>query len=377
MTKLKVLEFVNHWGLGGVEKTAELFCKYLPRDRFEVYAAAWGGGVREARVRACTEGMLVSPSASKVSAWIREQGIDIIHFHRSGFPDKKLLRCFLSSGAPALVEHNIFANVDPSREGARVDRHLFVSGKQREIYRAKAGHLFEEGKCCYLYNPIETKVFAEYPFDRDYSAPVFGRYSRADDTKWHPINILCLPYVRRQVPEARFMVIGLTDKYRRLAKEKGVLDMITEFPSSVHEQDLCAFLNRITVFTHGSVCGESFGMAMAEGMLSGIPVITHTGGDRGQEEVVDDRVNGYVVDPQDPEAYAERLVQLLKDPSAKRKLGLAAQAKARENFAVEKVVEGLAQVLEGAHLEAQARPAQVTLRWHEKAMQGLRQLIGR
>jgi glycosyltransferase involved in cell wall biosynthesis len=365
MGKIRILEFVNHWGLGGVERTAELFCKYLDRSRFEVFAGAWGGGTREGRVRALTADMVVDPSPRALAAWIRERGIDIVHFHRSGFPDRKLLRCLIDSGVPVLIEHNIFANVDPSREGRRVARHLFVSGRQVEIYRERAGVLFEKEKCGFIYNPVETGIYDAFPFDRDYAAPVFGRYSRSDDSKWHPINILCLPYVRKAIPEARFLVIGMTDKYRALAREQGVLDMITEHPASVDERELCAFLNRITVFTHGSICGESFGMAMAEGMASGLPVITHTGGDQGQEEVVDDGINGYVVDPQDPRAYAEKLIHLLAHPEEKRRLGLAARDKARAQFAAEKVVKELESVFEAEYLKQQSRPSAPARSWWE------------
>ena len=47
MAKIRVLHVSNRLELGGTEKTLQIFCQYLDKSRFEVFACGrMGGGVR-------------------------------------------------------------------------------------------------------------------------------------------------------------------------------------------------------------------------------------------------------------------------------------------------------------------------------------------
>ena len=66
----------------------------------------------------------------------------------------------------------------------------------------------------------------------------------------------------------------------------------------------------------------------------------------GIPEVLVDGETGYLVEPRDHRAMADRLVVLLKDEPLRRRFGDAALARARERFTVERMVEGTAAVYE-------------------------------
>jgi glycosyltransferase involved in cell wall biosynthesis len=57
-----------------------------------------------------------------------------------------------------------------------------------------------------------------------------------------------------------------------------------------------------------------------------------------------DGVTGFLVQPRDHLAMADRLVTLLKDEPLRRRMGDAALHRARERFTVERMVEGTAAV---------------------------------
>jgi glycosyltransferase involved in cell wall biosynthesis len=349
MSKINVLEFSNQWSMGGTEKTAQLFLKHLNKDKFNVFAAGWRGGPRVDLVKPLVQDMLISENMLEMMQWIKSKNIDIVHFHRMGDPDHALIDVF--AGVPILVEHNIFAHFDNTVDRLRIKKHIFVSNAQLEIYKQRSGFLFEPSKCVSLYNPVETEVFDAYDFNRDYKAPVFGRYSRNDPSKWHPINVNILPIIKREMPEAKFHVIGLPDPYRQAIEQLGCMDMVREFPNTVNENELCDFLNGITVMTHGSIYGESFGISIAESMAAKLPVVTHSGGDSAQAELVTDNHNGFVLHPSDVQGYANKVLHLLRNPDLKQEMGNRGAARVKEWFNVHDIVQKLEDVFITLHKE--------------------------
>jgi len=130
--------------------------------------------------------------------------------------------------------------------------------------------------------------------------------------------------------------------------------MLVEFPATMSDRKLCDFLNGITVFTHGSAIGESFGISIAEAMASGLPVVTHTGGDGAQAELVTDDYNGFVVDPRRVRAYASRVNHLLRNPGLKQQMGERGRQRARQWFDPGTIVRQLEDLFTSCHQQLSA-----------------------
>jgi glycosyltransferase involved in cell wall biosynthesis len=81
---------------------------------------------------------------------------------------------------------------------------------------------------------------------------------------------------------------------------------------------------------------ESAPLTLLEGMSSGLPVIATRVG--GIPEIVDDGVNGFLVQSKNPEAIAERILELNADPGLRRRLGETARERILERYTAEKVV---------------------------------------
>ena len=73
---------------------------------------------------------------------------------------------------------------------------------------------------------------------------------------------------------------------------------------------------------------EGLSIALIESMALGTPVVVTNAG--GNPEVVEDGVHGYVVEPRDAAALADRIITLLSDPELRVRMGLASRARARE-----------------------------------------------
>ncbi len=82
-------------------------------------------------------------------------------------------------------------------------------------------------------------------------------------------------------------------------------------------------LERLDVLVHASIIPEPFGQVVLEGMSAGLPVVASGAG--GPAEIVAHGRTGFLYQPGDAEALAERLLLLGRDPTLRRRIGAAAR----------------------------------------------------
>jgi colanic acid/amylovoran biosynthesis glycosyltransferase len=97
---------------------------------------------------------------------------------------------------------------------------------------------------------------------------------------------------------------------------------------------------------------EGLATVIAEAMSCGVPVVATDVG--GTTELVRDGLDGFVVPPRDPDALAEGVRRLWKDPAGRRRMGASARERIRAEFTLDEHVKRFA----GLYAEV-ARPAGV------------------
>lgn len=90
---------------------------------------------------------------------------------------------------------------------------------------------------------------------------------------------------------------------------------------------------------------EAWGLATAEAMAAGLPVVAGKGGNN--VDLIEDGRTGYLVDDGDPKGMARRIEQLLDDEEQRRRMGEAAREASRQ-YTVERQVREVAAVMEAA-----------------------------
>jgi trehalose synthase len=75
---------------------------------------------------------------------------------------------------------------------------------------------------------------------------------------------------------------------------------------------------------------EGFGLTVSEAMWKGRPVVASRVG--GIQDQIEDGMTGALVDPQDLAAFGRRVSALLADPHDAERMGVAAQARVRDEF---------------------------------------------
>ena len=106
--------------------------------------------------------------------------------------------------------------------------------------------------------------------------------------------------------------------------------------SQFEEAEKPSLYDAFDVFALPSI-GESFGIAYLEAWWCQKPVI---GARIGSTQcVIDDGVDGLLVDPKSPEDLAEKIITMLSDRDKREKMGMAGYSKTLARYTWEKVVD--------------------------------------
>lgn len=130
--------------------------------------------------------------------------------------------------------------------------------------------------------------------------------------------------VAREVPDARLVIVG------KGSRTSIVEDLVAEHPGRVqHFPELlpdrvAAQMDLSTVFVLPSKA-EGLGRVVIESFARGRGVVACRGG--GVPDLVDDGVEGILVEPGDDESMARALIDVLTDPELAARLGEAARAR--------------------------------------------------
>lgn len=81
---------------------------------------------------------------------------------------------------------------------------------------------------------------------------------------------------------------------------------------------------------------EGFCLAVTEALWKGTPVVSSNVG--GLPVQIQDGVNGFLLEPNDTEGFAERIIHLLKNPQEKERLGQKGHETVREKFLITRLL---------------------------------------
>ena len=229
------------------------------------------------------------------------------------------------------------------------DRVICVSEAVRSVVLAREG--FDPDRVITIRNGIPPAVAVEEPprglraeLGLPAGAPVVGvvaNYNRAVKGVADAIEAIAL--IRRSVPDAHLLLLGKGEEegaLRSLARSRGVESAVSfaGFRTDIHH---CYRLMDVSGLTSLS---EGLSITLLESMKYGVPVVATRVG--GNPEVVVDGVTGFLVPPRNPAAFAERVVQLLRDPALRRVQGAAGRHRIEEEFSLAATAARYARVYE-------------------------------
>jgi len=147
------------------------------------------------------------------------------------------------------------------------------------------------------------------------------------------VNVL-IDAAARLPDQAEFLIVGvgpLADALHRQAQHSGVAERV-HFLGELSDEEVTALYHAADVFVLPSTNrAETFGIVQLEAMACGLPVICTELG-TGTSYVNQHGVTGLVIPPNDPEALAAALQQLLEHPEQRRAFGAAGRRRIEQAF---------------------------------------------
>jgi glycosyltransferase involved in cell wall biosynthesis len=149
--------------------------------------------------------------------------------------------------------------------------------------------------------------------------------------------IEAMPKVLAEFPDARLVVVGRVyyDLFQRRASELGI-DHAVLSVGAVPNTEVPDYLAAADVETH-DLQGYGIGISTMESMAAGVPVVAAVRKDHFRGVDLSDACR--LVPVGEPDAVADALIQLLRDPELRRRVGATGAAMVREQFAIQRVVD--------------------------------------
>ena len=119
----------------------------------------------------------------------------------------------------------------------------------------------------------------------------------------------------------------------KLVQQYDLQDIIQVFGPSNEVGDILAASQ---IYAHPCTL-EGFGIAVVEGMFAGLPVLLADA--CALPELITDGIEGWLLPPHDPEAWANAIWDMYKNPSKRIQMGEAGKIHAEKRFSINNFIE--------------------------------------
>lgn len=142
--------------------------------------------------------------------------------------------------------------------------------------------------------------------------------------------------VRDQAPQARLVIVGTGPLQSQLECMVQALDIAESVEFTGLQHDVVAQLQRGGLAVLPSRV-EGMSNALLEAMACGLPCVSTRVS--GSEDIIQQGVNGLLVEPEDYHGLAQALLCLLSDPALARVYGQAARETIERQYSLERIIE--------------------------------------
>jgi glycosyltransferase involved in cell wall biosynthesis len=199
-----------------------------------------------------------------------------------------------------------------------------------------------EGKIEVIPNGVELEKFDDASHSISYQ-PYLLFIGRHVDYKNLGVVIEGFAAACKVLPNARLVVAGdgpMHEIWKKKAVDFGISERI-EFRGYVSEDEKIDLLRRCSALVFPSLV-EGFGMVVLEAFAMKKPVLVSN--IASLTELVQDRINGFVISPSSSEDWAMRMTTILADPTLSRAMGIRGRKRVEDYYRIDRVA-GMVELL--------------------------------
>ncbi len=378
--KIHILHIITRLDPGGSSTNTLETVRRLDKNRFEVDLIAGrtndpAGGVGEFIRRHGISCVFMDDLVRDIHLWrdlkaffelyglIRRGGYDIVHTHSSkaGILGRWAARCagvkYIVHTPHGHVFYGYFSSLTTrvfvliERITALITTKLIALTHKgiREHLEFKVGR---SDKWSAVPSGIDMTMFVHDPADRaairaEYGIKsddlLFVSVTRLDPIKGNHVLVEAFASVVSDLPSVRLLIVGSGSEEAKLEARVKELGLEGKIIFAGYRPRVESFLSAADVFVLASL-NEGMGRSVVEAMAAGLPVIASSTG--GVPELVDDDVEGYLVEPGDSQSLALAMWRMADDRETRIRMAAAARSKAGERFSIETMVRTIEEVYE-------------------------------
>lgn len=355
--RIKVLHILRSLAVGGAEQVVVNYALFGNEKRFEIAVCTLCGGgplqgpLDEAGVRVHSLNKQpgfdpwIIPALVRV---IRRESPDVVHTHNFTANTWGRIAARIAR-VPAIVatEHNVMTGRSRLRRLLRrwlarsTDRVIGVSQSVVSSHQQEDG--ISSDRYLTIYNGADPERFNvggsgeelmdQPPFDEP--GLVVGIVGSLTPQKGHRDFLEAALLVSNSIPTARFVVVGEGDLRPDLEELTGRLELSQQVTFMGLRADIPHLLKQFDLFVLSSLW-EGTPMTILEAMASGLPIVATRVG--GLAEIVVSGETGILVEPGDPKALADAMIDLLRDEPRRHQFGRAGRQRFEAQFTVASMV---------------------------------------
>jgi len=183
-------------------------------------------------------------------------------------------------------------------------------------------------------NNPNAEYFKHFKIEPDSSVVVLVGNLRP--VKGIDVFIKSAKYILEEISTVYFLVIGDGDEKQKLSNLAADLNIQDRIIFAGKRDDIPSILTICDIGVSSSH-SEGLSNSIIEYMTSGLPVICTDVG--GNNELVEENKNGYLVLPNEPKQMARALLKLLENKSLANSMGKESKKRSKENFSLKTFIQ--------------------------------------
>jgi glycosyltransferase involved in cell wall biosynthesis len=190
-------------------------------------------------------------------------------------------------------------------------------------------------KIKHIYFGVDTNKFNPIKADRDLFTSKFGFhnvkvviYLRGFEPVYDAETIIkAIPKIVENIPQVKFLLAGSGSQMENLQERVRGFEFKDSifFLGRIPNDELPSYLASSDVYISTSLSDSGIAASTAEAMASGVAVISTDCGDI--KLWINDKYNGYIIEKENPDMLADRVIRLLKNDEQRKQFGARGREK--------------------------------------------------
>ncbi|MBL8100208.1 MAG: glycosyltransferase family 4 protein [Anaerolineales bacterium] len=226
-----------------------------------------------------------------------------------------------------------------------IDRVVSVSEETQRFYLRTAK--LSNKKSCVIYNGIDVNKYSVNAsdhsqvlkeFDIPPTAVVLTTVAVLREPKGIQYMIQAMPALVNANPQIYYLIVGGGEYFESLQNEVKNLGVDKNVRFAGARKDIPSILSASDLFVLPTLT-EALPTVLAEAMAANLPIVASRVG--GVPEMIQDGINGKLIEPANPEILAAVCLEMLNDRQSLRQMGIAGGKIAEEKFNIKSQVQQL------------------------------------